>query len=250
MPAQPPITTGSSYLRTGWHAMWQPGLRRYVLIPAALNMLLLISLIGWAGHSFNALLTQLLGTLPDWLAFLQWLLWPLFALLILLVLFFTFSIIANLIGSPFYALLADKLAQQRRGNTPQPASWQSWLWLIPHSLGRELAKLAYYLPRLLGLLLLSLLPVINLVVTPMLLVFGVWMMAVQYLDYQADNDGVSLGEQLKWMRQRRSLMLGFGLPVYLGSLIPLINVLIMPAAVAGSTLLWVEHYTRQPESIN
>ncbi|TVP88193.1 MAG: sulfate transporter CysZ [Pseudomonadaceae bacterium] len=246
MTARPPALTGSSYLRAGWHAMWQPGLRRYVLIPAALNSLLLISLIGWAGHSFNALLGQLLSTLPDWLGFLQWLLWPLFALLILLVLFFTFSILANLIGSPFYALLAEKLAQQRRGDITQSGNWQSWLWLVPHSIGRELAKLGYYLPRLLGLLLLSLLPAINLLITPLLLVFGVWMMAVQYLDYQADNDGVSLGEQLTWMRQRRSLMLSFGLPVYLGSLIPLVNVLIMPAAVAGSTLLWVEHYARQP----
>ncbi len=250
MPAQPPVLTGSSYLRAGWHAMWQPGLRRYVVIPALLNTLLLISLIGWAGHGFNTLLEQLLGTLPDWLGFLQWLLWPLFAILLLLVLFFTFSILANLIGSPFYAVLAEKLAQQRRGEAPQPGHWQSWLWLIPHSIGRELAKLAYYLPRLVGLLLLSLLPVVNLVVTPLLLVFGVWVMAVQYLDYQADNDGISLNEQLDWMRQRRTLMMSFGLPVYLGSLIPLINVMIMPAAVAGSTLLWVEHYARQPKTIN
>lgn len=246
MPAQPPSLTGSSYLRAGWRAMWQPGLRRFVVIPAVLNSLLLISLIGWAGHSFNTLLNQLMATMPEWLSFLQWLLWPLFALLILLVLFFTFSILANLIGSPFYALLAEKLAQQRRGEISQPGNWQSWLWLIPHSIGRELAKLAYYLPRVLGLLLLSLLPGVNLVITPLLLIFGVWMMAVQYLDYQADNDGVSLSEQLGWMRQRRTLMMSFGLPVYLGSLIPLLNVLIMPAAVAGSTLLWVEHYARQP----
>ncbi|SDU24145.1 sulfate transporter CysZ [Halopseudomonas salegens] len=249
MPEQPQVLSGSNYLRAGWQAMWQPGLRRYVLIPAALNTVLLISLISWAGHTFNVWLGQMMNSLPEWLGFLQWLLWPLFALLILVMLFFTFSMLANLIGSPFYALLAEKLALRQRGEAPQPGSWRDWVWLVPHSIGRELAKLVYYFPRLLALLLLSLVPLANVLATPLLLVFGVWMMAVQYLDYQADNDGVSLGQQLGWMRQRRSLMFSFGLPVYVGSLIPLLNVLIMPAAVAGSTLLWVEHYTRQPKLI-
>lgn len=248
MPASPSLLSGSQYLRAGWRSMWQPGLRRYVLIPAALNTLLLVSLISWAGHSFNRWMTGMIATLPDWLGFLHWLLWPLFALLILLVLFFTFSMLANLIGSPFYGILAEKLALRQRGENPTDDSWQSWLWLIPRSLGRELGKLAYYLPRLLAIVLLGLVPVANLLVTPLLLAFGIWMMAVQYLDYQADNDGTSLKQQMQWMRQRRSLMFSFGLPVYLGSLIPLVNVLVMPAAVAGATLLWVDHHARPPAS--
>ncbi|HIZ49592.1 MAG TPA: sulfate transporter CysZ, partial [Candidatus Pseudomonas excrementavium] len=54
-----------------------------------------------------------------------------------------------------------------------------------------------------------------------------------------DNDQVDFRDMLRWMRGRRLLSLGFGLPVYVGMLIPLINLLVMPAAVAGSTLLWV-----------
>ena len=111
--------------------------------------------------------------------------------------------------------------------------------VVPRSLGRECRKIVYYLPRLIGLLLLTLIPVVNLVASPLLLVFGVWMMAVQYIDYQADNDQVGFIDMLRWMRGHRGVSLGFGLPVYVGMLIPLVNLLVMPSAVAGSTLLWV-----------
>ena len=72
------------------------------------------------------------------------------------------------------------------------------------------------------------------------------MMAVQYVDYQADNDKVSFIDMLRWMKGRRGLSLGFGLPVYFGMLIPLVNLLVMPAAVAGSTILWVRERPQLP----
>ena len=114
------------------------------------------------------------------------------------------------------------------------------------TVGRELRKLLYYLPRLVILLLLTLIPVVNLVASPLLLVFGVWMMAVQYIDYQADNEKVSFIDTLRWMRGRRGLSLGFGFLVYIGMLIPLVNLLVMPSAVAGSTLLWIRERRVQP----
>src|SRR5690606_19653556 len=140
---------------------------------------------------------------------------------------------------PFYGFLAEKIAEQERGLVSPPTSWRDILLVVPRSLGREFRKIAYYLPRLLGLLLLTLVPVVNLVASPLLLAFGIWMMAVQYIDYQADNDQVGFPDMLRWMRSRRALSLGFGVPVYVGMLIPLINLLVMPSAVAGSTLLWV-----------
>ena len=120
-----------------------------------------------------------------------------------------------------------------------PTGWQEIFMVVPRSLGRECRKIFYYLPRLVGLLLLTLVPVVNLFSSPLLLLFGIWMMAVQYIDYQADNDQVCFLDMLRWMRTRRALSLSFGVPVYIGMLIPLVNLLVMPAAVAGSTLLWV-----------
>lgn len=231
--------SGPDYLRQGWQRVRQPGLRRFVVIPLLLNLVVFAALISWGVRQFNIWVAQLMATVPEWLSFIEWLLWPLFALLVLLVLFFGFSMLANLIASPFYGFLAEKVAEQERGEVSPPTSLRDIMLVVPRALGRELRKIGYYLPRLLILLLLSFIPVVNLVASPLLLVFGVWMMAVQYIDFQADNDQVSFIDMLRWMRGKRMVSLGFGLPVYVGMLIPLVNLLVMPSAVAGSTLLWV-----------
>lgn len=236
---------GPDYLREGWQRIRQPGLRRFVVIPLILNLGVFVTLISWGAQQFNNLMAQLMPSLPDWLGFIEWLLWPLFALVVLIVLFFGFSVVANLIASPFYGFLAEKVAEQERGLVSPPTRYRDILLVIPRSLGRELRKIGYYLPRLAGLLILTLIPVVNLVASPLLLLFGVWMMAVQYVDYQADNDQVSFIDMLRWMRGRRTLSLSFGLPVYVGMLIPLVNLLVMPSAVAGSTLLWIRERPRR-----
>lgn len=240
------VLRGPDYLKEGWRTIKQPGLRRFVIIPLILNLIVFTALISWGIQQFDLMMAQLMPQLPDWASFIEWLLWPLFALVVLLVLFFGFSVVANIIASPFYGFLAEKVAEQERGEVSPPTSYLDILLVVPQSVGRELRKLLYYLPRVGILLLLTLVPVVNLVTSPLLLLFGVWMMAVQYIDYQADNEKVSFIDMLRWMRGRRGISLGFGLPVYVGMLIPLVNLLVMPAAVAGSTLLWVRERRIQP----
>ncbi len=237
---------GPEYLKEGWRVVRQPGLRRFIVIPLLLNLTLFAALISWGINQFNLWMARLVPQLPEWLGFVEWLLWPLFALVVLLVLFFGFTLVANLIASPFYGFLAEKVAEQERGLVSPPTTYGEILMTVPRSIGRELRKISYYLPRLLVLLLLTLVPVVNLIASPLLLLFGVWMMAVQYVDYQADNDKVSFIDMLRWMKGRRGLSLGFGLPVYVGMLIPLVNLLVMPAAVAGSTILWVRERPQLP----
>src|SRR5690606_12869490 len=178
------LLRGSGYLREGWQRIRQPGLRRFVVIPLAVNLLLFAALVSWGIRQFNYWMDRLMPHLPEWAGFVEWLLWPLFALVVLLVLFFGFSIVANLIASPFYGFLAEKIAEQERGLGSPATGWHEILMMVPRSLGRELRKIVYYLPRLTGLLLLTLIPVVNLLASPLLLLFGVWMMAVQYIDYQ------------------------------------------------------------------
>ncbi|BCD84661.1 hypothetical protein PSm6_10680 [Pseudomonas solani] len=111
--------------------------------------------------------------------------------------------------------------------------------MVPRTVGRELRKLGYFLPRAIGLLILSFIPGVNLVATPLWFLFGVWMMAVQYIDYPADNHKLGWNEMLAWLREKRWQSLGFGGSVYLALLIPFVNIVMMPAAVAGATLFWV-----------
>ena len=60
-----------------------------------------------------------------------------------------------------------------------------------------------------------------------------------YIDYPADNHKLGWNEMLAWLREKRWQSMSFGGSVYLVLLIPLVNILMMPAAVAGATLFWV-----------
>ena len=44
---------------------------------------------------------------------------------------------------------------------------------------------------------------------------------------------------LAWLKSKRWQSLSFGGIVYVALLIPVVNILMMPAAVAGATLFWV-----------
>lgn len=238
MPA--PALSGPQYLGEGLKLILRPGLRLFVLLPLTLNLLLFIAMIGFAMREFSGWVDAFMPSLPDWASLLEYLIWPLFVALVVLLVFFTFTMIANIIAAPFNGFLAEKVEVVVRGQDDfPPFSWAELVAMVPRTIGRELRKLGYFLPRAAGLLILSFIPVVNLVSTPLWFVFGIWMMAVQYIDYPADNHKLGWNEMLAWLREKRWQSLGFGGSVYLALLIPFVNIVMMPAAVAGATLFWV-----------
>ncbi|MBO2928290.1 sulfate transporter CysZ [Metapseudomonas otitidis] len=238
MPA--PALSGPQYLGEGLKLILRPGLRLFVLLPLTLNLLLFIALIGFAMREFSGWVDAFMPSLPDWASFLEYLIWPLFVALVVLLVFFSFTMIANIIAAPFNGFLAEKVEVVVRGQDDfPPFSWAELVAMVPRTVGRELRKLGYFLPRAAGLLILSFIPMVNLVSTPLWFVFGIWMMAVQYIDYPADNHKLGWNEMLAWLREKRWQSLGFGGSVYLALLIPFVNIVMMPAAVAGATLFWV-----------
>lgn len=245
MSAQP--LGGPHYLNAGFKMIMRPGLRIFVLLPLSINILVFFGLIYFAVQRFNGWVTQLMPNLPSWLSFLDYILWPLFVVLVLLIIFFTFTTIANLIASPFNSFLAEKVEIVARGGDHfPPFSWVELFAMVPRTLAREMRKLGYFLPRALGLLILSLIPGVNIIAAPLWVIFNIWMMAVQYIDYPADNNKVSWTVMLQWLRSQRFLSLGFGGITYLALMVPVFNLIAMPAAIAGATLLWVDH--RQVDS--
>lgn len=241
-PSPKPTTSlpGPQYLLQGLSLIWSPGLRLFVILPLLTNLLLFGLILYWSLQRFDGWLHAMLATLPSWLDFLAYLLWPLFVLLLLMLIFFSFTLIANLIAAPFNGLLAEKAEILIRGQDDFPAfSLTELMAMVPRTLGRELRKLLYFLPRATGLLVLSLIPGLNLLASPLWLLWGSWMMCVQYLDYPADNHKLGWQEMLTWLRGRRWKSLGFGASVYLALWIPGLNLIMMPAAIAGATLFWV-----------
>lgn len=240
-----PVLSGPGYLREGLKLVLRPGLRLFVLLPLSINLVLFAALIYFAGHEFRLWVDALMPSLPHWLSFLNYLLWPLFVVLVGFMVFFTFTMLANVVAAPFNGFLAEKVEVVVTGKDEfPPFSVGELIDMVPRTFARELRKLGYYLPRALALLVLSFIPVANIIAAPLWLLFGIWMMAIQYIDYPADNHKMSWQDMLAWLRKKRWQSLSFGGVVYLVLLIPLVNVLMMPAAVAGATLFWVRERER------
>ena len=67
------------------------------------------------------------------------------------------------------------------------------------------------------------------------------MMAIQYADYAADNNQLSFPELRARLASARGQALLFGMVVYLILAIPVVNLFLIPIAVAGGTVFWVHH---------
>ena len=248
MPLKPSFASnmsGPALLYQGARLLWHPWVRWLVLTPLLINILLFSSLTWLVGQWLADWLQTIMSHIPDWLHWLMWLIWLLFMVLALVIYAFSFTLLANLIGSPFYGLLAERILFMERGDTSgQPTTallhtaWQSFL--------RQLQLLSYFVPRTIGIGLLavviSFVPALNLLAPLIAGAWAAWSLSIQYLDYGADIDRVGFNDFVKRGRDNRWQEMSFGLTVLLASAIPLLNILVLPAAVIGGTLLWNRAY--------
>ena len=233
--------SGPGYLLAGIRCLWRKNVIPYVWLPLAANMLLFGFAIFWAAGEVGGWIAWLMGYIPEWLGFLEQILWVLFALLALLLVAFTFGIAVNLVAAPFNALLSEAVEASSLGKPQQQTEASVWSE-VKRALLREFAKLGYYLPRAVLLLLASVIPLTSPIAPVLWFVFGAWMMAIQFLDYPMDNHRVSFNDMRSRLARQRWRTLGFGMAVLVALMIPVLNLLVVPAAVAGATLLWLDHH--------
>jgi CysZ protein len=240
------LLTGPHYLLEGFRLLRKPGLRRFVLMPVLINVLLFGGLIGLAYGWVDDSSRYLVGRLPDWLQWLSYLVIPVFVLTCLVVIFYGFSVLANLIAAPFNGLLAEAVENHLTGQ-PLEGDWRQLLRDIAPSVLSELRKLLYFVLRALPLLVLLLVPVINVAASLLWVLFSAWMMTVQYMDFPMANHRLFFKEQRARLRKRPLLAWSFGGLVMLVTLVPVLNFFVMPAAVAGATALWVRENGLAPQ---
>lgn len=238
---------GLKYLVRGFSLMLKPGTRLWVILPLVLNFLLFIGVTGLAVSYFGGWLDALTGWLPGWLDFIAAFIWGMFALALLFVYAYTFTLAANLISSPFFGVLAERCQRELGQNLiAEEISWRTFKTIAWRSFVRELRKLFYFLPRAAGVLLLclalSFVPLVNLLTPALVFLWASWSMALQYLDYPADVNHCGFDELRKKTGLRKTQTLGFGGLVLAGTAIPLVNLLVLPAAVCGATAMWLEEF--------
>lgn len=226
--------------------MRSKGLRRFVWMPLLVNFLVFGGLGWWINTAANEWLTSwsLFENFGDWwiISLLETILRWVLGIALLFSLAFFFTLLANLIAAPFNGLLAERVEAHLTGDQREPPPhWLTLIKSLPRLMGSELSKLLYLVICLLPLLILQFVPLINLVAPALLFLFGAWMFSLEYMDYPMGNHGALFKDVRRHMRQRRPVAYGFGAGVAFLSTIPLVNLFIMPVAVAGATALYVDY---------
>ena len=230
---------GITYFFSGFKLIFSPGIKRFVLIPLLINISIFAFGFWFGMEWFDQFLEKML---PAWLSWAEYILWPIFALSYFLIVFYMFALLANIIAAPFNGLLAEKVEQHLRGNnSPQNQSTiKQLLKELPRTVGSEINKLFYFLLRSLPLLVLFLIPGINVIAPIVWFLFSAWMLSLEYLDYPLGNHGILFKQTRGLAKQQRTRCLSFGALVSVFTMIPVLNFIIMPIAVAGATSLYVD----------
>lgn len=236
--------SGLDYFFQGFDLISRPGVRLFVIVPLLVNVLLFSAAFYYLFGQIDPLVKEVTDWVPsslDWLKdSLAYIIWPLAVLIILLFSAFIFGTLANWIAAPFNGLLAERIELILTGQPISGGSFGDLLKDIPRTLGREVVKLLYYIPRAVGyLLLFFILPVFGQVIW---FLFTAWMMAIQYCDYPFDNHKVPFKRMRRHLAENKKDAFLFGITVTFFSMIPIVNFVVMPVAICGATAMWVDKY--------
>lgn len=241
------LISGPALIVEGFKLLAHKEIRWIVIVPVVLNLLMFVgatlAAIDWAGQWFAWLIAQV----PPWLDWLMWLLWLLFAGLMLVIYAYTFTLVANLVGSPFYGVIAEKVMLLERGTILEtPLSVKALLDIAWRSFRRELTKLGYFLPRTVVVALIALalnfIPLLNIFSPVVAGLWAAWTLSLQYLDYAADVDQIDFTSLRQRAAQNRAPCFSFGFSALGAAAIPLLNMLLLPACVVAGSLLWCRRF--------
>ncbi len=205
-----------------------PDLRKFVIVPVLINFILYSVAIGLGYYYLSDLINPFI---PEWLSWLNWIIWPLFFISCSVVLFFTFTLLANLLAAPFYSQLATKtlslISDQPSPSEDSPVNQVIW---------SEVKRIGYLVGWMIPLLILFIIPGINLIAPILWGLFSAWGMGLEFMAYPSEHKGLLFSEQKQVAKQRRLSVLSFGGLVVLGLSIPVLNLIVAPAAVIGATI--------------
>ncbi|MEU4421120.1 EI24 domain-containing protein [Actinoplanes sp. NPDC024001] len=148
----------------------------------------------------------------------------------------TFTAVTLLIGDPFYEKISE-LVEDRFGGVPDEVETSLWRSLR-RSLADSLRLIGISILIAIPLFALGFLPFVGQTVIPVLGgALGGWLLALELTGVPFQRRGQRLRHRRVVLAAHKPLTLGFGVAVFACFLIPLGAIFLMPAAIAGATLL-------------
>lgn len=210
----------------------QPQILRLLLIPlvltAALDVAAFVTSYGW-------LHAQLVSYLPqgDLWAALRGLLSIITGVLVLFGLAWTFDLVYLLLCELVIDSVSEAVEQRLTGRTPEAASVRDKLQGLLRSIGQSVLLMGIGLCALL----LGLVPLVGPILGSALSISA---LGYGFLSIPAGRRAVTLTERLNLARAHLSAVMGLGVPVFVGSLIPFGNLLLLPVFIVAGTLLFLD----------
>lgn len=217
-----------------------PGVRLLGMLPVVLAGLLVLALLGLLVVYLDELAAALTPFADRWGESGRTLVRVGAGLALLLgstvVLVVSFTVIAQIIGQPFYERISDRIEHQL--GAPPAGADAPWWRSFPRASLESALLLALTVACTAPLFVLGLFPVLGQTVVPVVqaLVAG-FFLAVELLAIPLQRRGLHLAGRLRFVWRHRAQTLGFGVTAFLLFLVPLMSVLAMPGAVVGATLL-------------
>jgi CysZ protein len=214
---------------------------KYAAAPLAIGAVILGASYGLLYYLFTRFVTPYTG--GDWYwRVLYYIVVAVVTVLLVVLFFFLFTRIASALAAPFNDLISQKTEELVTGTfTDTPFSVIRLFKDSLRSVYHSLRILALYLGLLLVALLLLLIPGIGsllFTITGMLL--SAFMLAWEYLNYPLDRRRLSWTEKSAFFRSCFRSVIGFGLGSVVVATIPFVNLLFIPAAAVGGTLLYLD----------
>lgn len=230
-------TLGASLLYLSRHPRtWLRG-----MVPPLLASILLLTALVGVGVVADDIALWLTPFASSWMAWSAQALRALLALLLIVgaavLLVQLFASITLAVGAPFYdSLSAEVDAARGREFAPQHRSAARLARDVVADSG---ANLGFAVLRVIPATLFSLVPVLGQLAGPIANgVLGSWALVLELMQPAAERRGLTrLVHRQRLLAHSRARVLGFGIPIYLIMLVPVLGAVIYPAAVVGATIL-------------
>ncbi len=244
---------GISYAFRGMRFVYvqHRGLARYWLFPILITGVALIGVFYGAGSLYDDLAAAVWSLFPEswsdasgWtgglLRGLRWLLEVLAGIMIALLGLIAVFLLSSVIAAPFNDALSEAVEDILTGRRAAPFSFRRMVADIVRTIRIELLKVVVYVVVIGPMFVVSfLVPGVGQLVSLAAFVLTAVYLGVDYIDWPAARREWSVGDRVAFVRRQLPAVAGFGTGVWVLLFIPLVNLLFMPAAVAGGTMLFV-----------
>lgn len=156
-------------------------------------------------------------------------------------------LLSSIVAAPFNDALSEAVEAIVTGEAPPPFSVKRMLADVARTVRLETLKVLVYAAIVGPMFLVSIfIPGVGTVVSIVAFVLTAIYLGIDYVDWPAARRDWSVGDRVSFARRKLPAVAGFGSGVWVLLFVPLVNLLFMPAAVAGGTLLFLALEPRRP----